>query len=47
MNGDLTGSGSECKAFKTVDITDIGFLEICIGICADGVSGYIYLDISL
>ena len=34
MNGNLTSSGSECKAFQTKNITDIRFLEICIGACS-------------
>ena len=47
MDRNLTCSCSECKTFQSEDITDIGFLKICIRICSDRISCYIYLNISL
>ena len=47
MDGDLTGLGTECKSFYAVDITNIGFLEVCIGLLADCIFCHIDLDGSL
>ena len=47
MNGDLTCSCSESKSLQTKNITDIRFLEICIGIGSNGVSCHINLNVTL
>ena len=47
MNGNFTGLCAEYISLNTINITNIGFLEVRIGLFADGVLRYIDLDGSL
>ena len=47
MNGNFTGLCAEYISLNTINIANIGFLEVRIGLFADGVLRYIDLDGSL
>ena len=47
MYGNLTGHGPEGITLDTVDIADVGLLEVRIGVFPDGVAGDVNLDAAL
>ena len=47
VNGDLTGLCTENISLDTVNVADIGLLEICVIVFTDSIASNVYLNVAL